>query len=756
MRFPDLIRALRCSTMLSEITLGVALLGAAIAGPAPSPDTIPSPLTRSANAFSERADVNAVTSVLDSSTEGWAAVDGLDRFVLEGVPLAPGLDVDVALRRIDPLAPGGAVVLASMDRNGLLAQTPLAADVTCWSGTALGHDGSRFFLAKSSSFVHGYAIVDGHTHLISSGPPGGGLPIVSFDLNALPGDAITWSPFNCETLITGVFPQVPSEGGVSGELPCRQIKIAIDSDTELAAVFNGDAAATASYMLLQAAAMNEIYVATLNIRIQASYVRVWSGTDPWTASGSAQQLYDFRDYWEALMQNVDRDVATLLSARNLGGGIAWLDAMCGSNAYNVCGNLAGWFPYPLQDNAAQNWDCMVTAHELGHNVGTPHTHNFCPPVDECAPAGYFGQCQSQQVCTNEGTIMSYCHLCSGGLANVVLDFAPACIDAINAHLSNVPCEFEGDALPPWAVPDLAWATQAPITIDVLANDLAANCDELVIDSFTQPSGGTGVISLSPGSGADGRDQLVFTAPAWWGGTTEFTYVVREPNGALSDPGKVTVTIPALWPGKSVINTQPSLTVMYYNLNNPIKLPFFDFLNPFLITTTPNIDYPSTNGNFANSNKADNFGALWTGWVWIPEDGFYTFYAESDDGSKILIDDTVVVLNDGLHGMVEKSGNAPLAKGRHKIRVEFFEAGGGAGCIVSMSGPGMPKTVIPAASLSRLGTILASDLTMDGAVNGADISVLLGLWNTPAALGDINHDGTVDGGDIAALLGAWTG
>jgi len=71
-----------------------------------------------------------------------------------------------------------------------------------------------------------------------------------------------------------------------------------------------------------------------------------------------------------------------------------------------------------------NWDFMVTAHEIGHNFGSPHTHDYCPPLDECAPPGYFGGCQTQQVCTNQGTIMSYCHLCSGGLANVTTYFHP--------------------------------------------------------------------------------------------------------------------------------------------------------------------------------------------------------------------------------------------------------------------------------------------------------------------------------------------
>jgi hypothetical protein len=63
-----------------------------------------------------------------------------------------------------------------------------------------------------------------------------------------------------------------------------------------------------------------------------------------------------------------------------------------------------------------NWDFIVVAHETGHNFGAYHTHDYCPPIDQCAPDGYYGPCQTQQVC-QVGTIMSYCHLCPGGITN---------------------------------------------------------------------------------------------------------------------------------------------------------------------------------------------------------------------------------------------------------------------------------------------------------------------------------------------------
>ena len=51
----------------------------------------------------------------------------------------------------------------------------------------------------------------------------------------------------------------------------------------------------------------------------------------------------------------------------------------------------------------------------------------------------------------------------------------------------------------------------------------------------------------------------------------------------------------------------------------------------------------------------------------------------------------------------------------------------------------------------------ADVNQDGAVNGADISVVLGFWGLagkPLPAADITRDGVVDGADLAVLLGSW--
>ncbi len=48
-----------------------------------------------------------------------------------------------------------------------------------------------------------------------------------------------------------------------------------------------------------------------------------------------------------------------------------------------------------------------------------------------------------------------------------------------------------------------------------------------------------------------------------------------------------------------------------------------------------------------------------------------------------------------------------------------------------------------------------DVNLDGFVNGSDLNIVLGWWNSGySPTSDINHDGVVDGRDIAYVLAGW--
>jgi len=117
--------------------------------------------------------------------------------------------------------------------------------------------------------------------------------------------------------------------------------------------------------------------------------------------------------------------------------------------------------------------------------------------------------------------------------------------------------------------------------------------------------------------------------------------------------------------------------------------------PHLRRIDKEIAFESTEAKFAGTDFEDQFFVRWTGVIRIPADGKYTFYAESDDGSRVFIESKLVVDNGGLHGMEEKSGEIDLKAGDHEIRVEFFENSGGAGCKLSWEAKGIEKKIMPA-------------------------------------------------------------
>jgi PA14 domain/Secretion system C-terminal sorting domain len=125
-----------------------------------------------------------------------------------------------------------------------------------------------------------------------------------------------------------------------------------------------------------------------------------------------------------------------------------------------------------------------------------------------------------------------------------------------------------------------------------------------------------------------------------------------------------------------------------------QLPNFDVLAPEKRGVVPYL-------NFSEANRLDNFAFRYTGYLNIPTDGFYTFYLNSDDGSKFYIGDVTVINNNGLHAAQELTGWMGLKAGKHAITVEFFEKGGDQVLTLSYQGPGLPKQLVPQTALFRI-------------------------------------------------------
>jgi alpha-L-fucosidase len=146
------------------------------------------------------------------------------------------------------------------------------------------------------------------------------------------------------------------------------------------------------------------------------------------------------------------------------------------------------------------------------------------------------------------------------------------------------------------------------------------------------------------------------------------------------------------PAEKMADSTCGLRYAYYQ-GNWEKLPDFAALSFKAQGTTEKFD-------LSPSTQKEYFGILFKGYVYVPEDGLYRFYVASDDGSRLYIGEELVVDNDGLHGPTEIMGRIILEKGKHPIRVAFFQRTGGVDFEVAYSGPGITKRPIPAAILSH--------------------------------------------------------
>lgn len=119
-----------------------------------------------------------------------------------------------------------------------------------------------------------------------------------------------------------------------------------------------------------------------------------------------------------------------------------------------------------------------------------------------------------------------------------------------------------------------------------------------------------------------------------------------------------------------------------------KLPDFSKRNAMRSGTTFRFDL----NDIGILDKA--FGVVYTTDIQINSEGNYTFYLGSNDGSKLLIDNLEIINFDGLHGFSYKKGLIYLSKGRHKIKLEYFQAGGGKGLELQFESSEMEKQLIP--------------------------------------------------------------
>ena len=94
-------------------------------------------------------------------------------------------------------------------------------------------------------------------------------------------------------------------------------------------------------------------------------------------------------------------------------------------------------------------------------------------------------------------------------------------------------------------------------------------------------------------------------------------------------------------------------------------------------------------------REDQFGISLYGFINIEKESEYTFYLNSDDGSKLFLNNSLLIDNDGLHGSIDVSAKVILKTGKHPIKILYFEGGGDQSLKLEYECQNISRRIVPA-------------------------------------------------------------
>ncbi len=147
---------------------------------------------------------------------------------------------------------------------------------------------------------------------------------------------------------------------------------------------------------------------------------------------------------------------------------------------------------------------------------------------------------------------------------------------------------------------------------------------------------------------------------------------------------------------------PGLAVMLFKIDP--NIPIHDTpekSKPVLTGTAPAVHFR----NKVLDNLGDQLKSMvylqFNGFINIEQEGNYVFRIISDDGSNLYIDNKMVIDNDGFHSTAARDGEIILKKGKHPVRINYFEGGGGYTMSLQWAKHGDKKfSIIPNSVLSH--------------------------------------------------------
>lgn len=232
-----------------------------------------------------------------------------------------------------------------------------------------------------------------------------------------------------------------SSSSSNAEASSNCVKMYLETDYSMYQYY-GSVAGVTNYVT---GAFNQVILLYANesINMVINELVVWDVVDPYPGTNTADILNQFRT---GLNGNYNGDLGHLIIRNTeVSGGRAYVNVICNSTyGVGVSGISTSYNNVPTY-----SWTVMVLAHEIGHNLGSRHTHDCVwngnnTPIDGCGPSADYTStsCDASTVYPplpqEGGTVMSYCHLTGVGI-NLNLGFGPQPGDLIRNNVSNSSC-----------------------------------------------------------------------------------------------------------------------------------------------------------------------------------------------------------------------------------------------------------------------------------------------------------------------------